>query len=691
MFFGKPRPRSRTMKITPMFNENSAEYNHISLETEIGPPLSQNESSHIHGRDLVAQNTVVSNGTMQSIGTMRFTQKHPDVEQTGMYAEIIGNDVYAPEIHYTIELTKMMNRESSYLKRLKQQEDHPSLNTIQTYVSNTMHSSDIIDYSSSQTETIIPLHCYTCWHRLELPPIMQKNYDTLKDQNPTIQFHLYNEPMCREFIETHFEKDVLDAYDKLVPSSYKSDLWRYCILYKHGGIYLDIKYTSIDRFSLAELCYNEQFVLDSSNYWEENQYGIYTAFIIAKPENPILKQCIREIVNNTREELYGWNALYPTGPGLLGKQYFYNDLKQNVDKHRDVRLFFINNQIVYQNRPILKAYDGYRNEQNIYQNNFHYSVLWNQTAIYKKQISPIIEDSMKMRNTSLLSIALIVHIGNMDIFTEMVDTINNVTSLQYTTYNLDIYFNVIDCITQENIQSLRHNYPNATIIQSENYGFDIGSFFHILDNIKTRGLHYDYVLKLHTKTDRGLRNKLTTSIAGSTNAIQHCLRVFKDKPNIGCIGAKDVSCIDSTVDFERNVKYLQMLLERYFPNVKHVVSKKPYVSGTMFWMRFDILKQCFMHTHMENIYNSFNNSHSFDWNWYYFANKPYFRCLPYNKTRLLEHYYTVGKKQGASGNLLHCIQHSTRSVVLRDAMLEHAYERFFSYMLEPMGYITYFL
>lgn len=684
MFFGKPRPRTRAMKITPMFNENSAEYNHISLETKIAPPLSQIESSHIHELDSFGQNTVVS------IGTMRFTQKHPDVEQRGMYAEIIGNNVYEPEIHYTIELTKMTNRESSYLKRLKQHEDHPSLNTIQTYISNTIDTS-YYDHISSHAETIIPLHCYTCWHCLELPPIMQKNYDTLKEKNPTVIFHLYDEIMCREFIETQFEKDVLDAYDKLVPSSYKSDLWRYCILYKYGGIYLDIKYTSIDLFSLADLCYKEQFVLDSSNYWEENQYGIYTAFMIVKPENPILKQCICEIVKNTREELYGWNALYPTGPGLLGKKYFYDDLKQNVDKHQDVQLFFINNQIMYYNKPILKVYDGYRTEQHIYQNNLHYSVLWDRMAIYNKRIIPLVEPNIIMRNTSYISIALIVHVGNMKIFNEMETTIDNVISLQYTDYNLDIYFNVIDCITQENIQYLRHNYPNATIIQSENYGFDIGSFFHILDNIKTRGLHYDYVLKLHTKTNQGLRNKLTTSIAGSTSAIQQCLRLFKDNPNIGCIGAKDVSCIDSTVDFERNVKYLQMLLERHFPNIKHVVSKKPYVSGTMFWMRFDLIKQCFMYTNIKNIYNSFNNSYSFDWNWYYFANKPHFKCLPYNKIRLIEHYNTVGNKMGVSGNLLHCIQYSTKSVVLRDAMIEHAYERFFSYMLEPMGYITYFL
>ena len=71
---------------------------------------------------------------------------------------------------------------------------------------------------------------------------MEKNFNSIQENNPEIIFHLYDEKESREFIKNNFDNDVLEAYDRLSPSSYKSDLWRYCILYKKGGIYLDIKY-----------------------------------------------------------------------------------------------------------------------------------------------------------------------------------------------------------------------------------------------------------------------------------------------------------------------------------------------------------------------------------------------------------------------------------------------------------------
>jgi mannosyltransferase OCH1-like enzyme len=66
--------------------------------------------------------------------------------------------------------------------------------------------------------------------------------------NKEIEFHLYDENECKEFIKTHFNQYVLNAYESLFPCSYKSDLWRYCVLYVHGGIYMDIKYKCVTPF-----------------------------------------------------------------------------------------------------------------------------------------------------------------------------------------------------------------------------------------------------------------------------------------------------------------------------------------------------------------------------------------------------------------------------------------------------------
>ena len=94
--------------------------------------------------------------------------------------------------------------------------------------------------------SVIPPHVYTCWHTKQLPPLMKQNVERMIRENPEMQIHLYDEADCRAFISVHFDPTVLYAYDSLVPCSYKSDLWRYCVLYIKGGVYVDIKYKTVN-------------------------------------------------------------------------------------------------------------------------------------------------------------------------------------------------------------------------------------------------------------------------------------------------------------------------------------------------------------------------------------------------------------------------------------------------------------
>ena len=71
---------------------------------------------------------------------------------------------------------------------------------------------------------------------------MQKAIDNLQTCNPELEYFLFDDNDCIEFIKTHFENDVVDAYYRLIPGAYKADLWRYCVMYIEGGIYIDIKY-----------------------------------------------------------------------------------------------------------------------------------------------------------------------------------------------------------------------------------------------------------------------------------------------------------------------------------------------------------------------------------------------------------------------------------------------------------------
>ena len=52
--------------------------------------------------------------------------------------------------------------------------------------------------------------------------------------------YLFHDAECRAFISREFPDDVLYAYDHLIPTAFKADLWRYCVLYKYGGVFLAV-------------------------------------------------------------------------------------------------------------------------------------------------------------------------------------------------------------------------------------------------------------------------------------------------------------------------------------------------------------------------------------------------------------------------------------------------------------------
>jgi hypothetical protein len=92
-------------------------------------------------------------------------------------------------------------------------------------------------------------------------------------------------------------------------------------------------------------------------------------------------ECIKNCVKNIKNNYYGFNPLYPTGPGLLGDLYFKGDFSK-IDT--DINIFnSINGKsILMQKNVIFKYYDGYRYEQTKNSNIKHYSILWNEKNIY---------------------------------------------------------------------------------------------------------------------------------------------------------------------------------------------------------------------------------------------------------------------------------------------------------------------
>jgi len=163
--------------------------------------------------------------------------------------------------------------------------------------------------------SIIPKNIFQTWCTKELPLKMKENMELLKQQNPEFRHFLFDDDDCREFIQDNFSSDVLHAFDSLIPGAYKADLWRYCVLYIYGGIYLDIKFHCINGFKLIALTEEENFSRDRP------EGCLYNGLIAVLPKNEILLKCIYQIISNVKNKYYGERDLFITGPGLLGSYF----------------------------------------------------------------------------------------------------------------------------------------------------------------------------------------------------------------------------------------------------------------------------------------------------------------------------------------------------------------------------------
>jgi hypothetical protein len=253
---------------------------------------------------------------------------------------------------------------------------------------NANHSKNIANYYNSlakklyiypnPSNIVIPLEIYQTWHSEDLPNSVSRSIEDIKRNNPEFKHNLYNEELCRNYIKDNYNKQVLDAYNNLVPHALKADLWRYCILYKKGGIYLDAKYHCIHNFKFIYLTQEEYFCKDI----DESGSGIYNALIIVKPGNPIILKCIQKVIENISKKFYGTSSLEPTGP-LMMKSFFSQDeifklkLKLQLLGPKDNELVYV----TCNNLPILTLNKNYRNEQKI-----HWTYYWDNKIIYKEDI-----------------------------------------------------------------------------------------------------------------------------------------------------------------------------------------------------------------------------------------------------------------------------------------------------------------
>lgn len=174
----------------------------------------------------------------------------------------------------------------------------------------------------------IPLHCIQVWLQGKLPDKVRNNIMKL---NPDIKYSFFDDKACQEFLKENFEENIIRAFTEIKNYAHKCDLFRYCYLYKHGGIYIDADIEL--RISFEQIIFMSQFsdFITAVGAHSNSRFGECTnGIILCRKNNPIFLNLINNIVKVPNPIDYGKNV-----------KDFYNILNPKIFEQ------YSNEQITY--------------------------------------------------------------------------------------------------------------------------------------------------------------------------------------------------------------------------------------------------------------------------------------------------------------------------------------------------------
>lgn len=162
----------------------------------------------------------------------------------------------------------------------------------------------------------IPKILHQTFRTRELRPELAASVAGMKRRNPEWDYRFYDDADVEEYVLTHYGPDFLTYFRALNPryTAARADLFRYLVIYREGGLYLDIKSHAskplsevlepTDRFLIAQWRNRKGSDFPGWGLHAEIrkvQGGEFQQwFIAAAPGHPFLKATIESVLRNIR-------------------------------------------------------------------------------------------------------------------------------------------------------------------------------------------------------------------------------------------------------------------------------------------------------------------------------------------------------------------------------------------------------
>ena len=231
----------------------------------------------------------------------------------------------------------------------------------------------------------------------EIPQVILESYKKDLEKSPEYSMFYFDDFDCQCFIEQNYGMEYLSLYNMLIPTAFKADLFRYLLLYKHGGVWMDFSMSLNTPLNKIIAHFKQVYVRDRIHLVHGNlmnKVAIYQGFLCTIKGTEVLRITIERCLKNIKDRNLTLSCLSVTGTILLGMVY----RELGIDGTKDTestKIGYIpnsiymyayeyeyDNVILDKNIPIINIKHP-EHYNLIYKNRDHYGELWNQQNVFK--------------------------------------------------------------------------------------------------------------------------------------------------------------------------------------------------------------------------------------------------------------------------------------------------------------------
>ena len=175
-----------------------------------------------------------------------------------------------------------------------------------------LYDENIIKNLNYNTQNYIPKIIHQIWLGSPLPEKYKKFQNSWINLHPNWEYKLWTDKEV-ESLQLINKK----AYDETSNYGKRSDIARYEILYRFGGLYVDTDFECLYPFDVLN---------HSCDFYSGLSFDpkaiMFNGLIASIPGHPILKTCIDNLTTNLNTDETAENILYQTGPNYFTKCFF---------------------------------------------------------------------------------------------------------------------------------------------------------------------------------------------------------------------------------------------------------------------------------------------------------------------------------------------------------------------------------